>query len=277
MARVREIELPWRQQPQGRVEIDPRWLRRGLRYVYAPWAGHDIDATITGTKIGVTQAGLARGFGSTHGAGTSDRVTLPLTERTTLRTYVIRSVSAGDGGGGGYGRLFDKRVSGIQVETLLRDDGGGRMQYSVQRTLGSCDWTFSLPPANAVTTLALAHDASSSVTDPTVYRDGVPLTVTNIVRSAGSLVTNSDGYVLGNRGDAIRHWHGWIGEVLVFDDMLSEEELRALSRDVNTVWAQRSIHVPVSAGSLSLPDITALYAESILSDRVSYRATLNYA
>ena len=59
---------------------------------------------------------------------------------------------------------------------------------------------------------------------------------------------------------------------------VDRERSLALLADPWSLFApiRRRVPLPGAAPS-SVPDITAVIAESILSDRVSYRATLNYA
>ena len=128
-------DRPWDSQPQEVARPDDRWLQRGLVYASVPSMG-TWDAVnggfgvLSGTKEQIKDYGKARGFGSTFGAGTSDKHTSTLTANGVRRTYIIRLLINGTGGGT-FGRVFDKITGGAQSELLMCS--GSNLEYQRAR------------------------------------------------------------------------------------------------------------------------------------------------
>src|SRR5512139_3914486 len=163
----------------------------------------------------------------TFGGVATDRAVTSLTAHATERTYAIWVKTTGTGGGG-LGRIFDKRVSASVDRELLRYDSNS---YVYQRNWNSVAGQWSIAaPDNAWHHVALSYDASSAANDPLMYLDGASQVVTEGATPSGTLQTNTDAYVLGNRGAAWdRNWAGDLAEFAVWDAILTPAEIAALA------------------------------------------------
>lgn len=181
---------------------------------------------------------MARGFGPTFGSGTTDHIATPLTSHAVTRTYSMWSYRR-TLGGTGLGRIFDKRSSGAQVE-LWRVDGTNPANelylYERSWSAGLASWGFPVVnvSANVWHHLAVSYDGGSSVNAPVMYVDGVAQVLTQAVGSGGTLNTNADPYILGNRAnDNARNWDGLNAEWAVWNRILSAAEIATLARGVS--------------------------------------------
>jgi hypothetical protein len=173
---------------------------------------------------------MARGFGSTLGAGSTDSIAIPLTAHATQRSYSIFVYRNGSGAGN-FGRIFDKRVSGAQTETLYVGD----TNYAYLRAWSGAqavEWRMTAPSAGAFRHVGVSYDGSSTANDAIMYLDGVSQTVSEAAGPpSGALVTNEDSYVLGNRkNDSARVWNGILAEFGVWDAILTAEEMASLAQ-----------------------------------------------
>ena len=124
--------IPLRRRQHGQPAVArpaQRWIDRGLIYadLLTTYPANTITGqpdTITGTKVTTTPWGLARGFGTTVGVASTDRVLTTLSAHPLQRTWIIRSIRTGSGGGG-LGRYFD--VSSAVF--LLDDNTTSRYQF----------------------------------------------------------------------------------------------------------------------------------------------------
>jgi hypothetical protein len=169
---------------------------------------------------------VALGFGSTHGAGTTDRVHTTLTAHSILRTYAFWLYFSG-GGGGGFGRVFDKLTGATQAEALFHQ-GGPILRYLRQWTSAGT-WSANAPSVNTWTHVVITYDAGSTANDAAFFYNGVSQGVSELNTPSGSLVNNSDVYVLGNRGAADVNWDGRLAEWAVWDAILGTAEISALA------------------------------------------------
>lgn len=201
---------------------------------------------------------MARGFGSTDGVGTTDKITTALTSHATQRSYFLWTYRHGDGGGSGFGRMFDKLTAGSTVELLFNDGFNtpfNRYFYQRNWSGGNSQWAWTRPSADAWHSIGVAYDASSASNDPTVYQDGSIATVSNISRGSGSPLTNTDPYVLGNRGsDNARNWDGREGEYAVWDRILTADEWVSLSKGFSPLFFPNGLveYVPMVRDLVSL-------------------------
>lgn len=165
--------------------------------------------------------------------GVGDQITTPFTAHATRRTYSLWSYRRGDGGGG-FGRLFDKRTTSGEVETFhnraVGTSNGDTYMYSRTFSGTSGFWTISRPTANVWHHICVVYEAVAG-SQPTIYVDGIQQSVTALSTTSGSPVTNSDAYVIGNRAnDGARAWDGRIAEFAIWDALLTASECGALAR-----------------------------------------------
>lgn len=166
--------------------------------------------------------------------GADGKLTTNLSTHAAKRTYSLWTYRRGDGGGG-FGRMFDKRTAGSEVETFHNRASGAANgdTYMYTRAFSGTSgfWTIPRPSANAWHHLCIVYEAVAG-TNPAIYTDGVPQAVTPAGGpTSGSPLTNTDAYVIGNRGnDNARAWDGRLAEFAIWDELLSAAECGALAR-----------------------------------------------
>lgn len=244
-----------------------RWIDRGLIYAdllttYPANAVTGRPDTLTGTKVTTTPWGLARGFGTTVGVASTDRVLTTLSGTVASRTIIVRYVRAGAGGGSA-GRVFDNTQ-----EQVNYSDGTSLLSFSRDFSTTDGAWT---TPASGVGTatntpfvFAIAYDASSTANNPGIYINGSPVTVTRATAPVGSFAAGSTAYSLGNRAAGDRAFNGSLSDFLVFDSILTDGEIAELA-DPSRIWADRSIWVPVAAAGATFKSAWARGCNTVIS------------
>ena len=233
------------QQPQAAAEIN--WghpLARKLVFADLIATGANAvtkqKSTIVGTKKIVTQAGCARGFGATLGAGASDNVEIAFSESIDDLTIFVRATRNG-AGGGNFGRVYEKRVSGAQVDALLCVNDAGQARYRASRQFsgGECVDDFGWSPTGVPTNIVLLKRADPAYVSRLFY-DGVEQALVNSAHTSGTLVTNTDNFVIGNRkSDSARAFDGLLSDFMLFAGHLDQGEIEALSENPYQIYAPR--------------------------------------
>lgn len=240
------IRLPNLRQPSGaRPRIDrTNPIARGLAYWTLPGFASPGQITV-GTSFRTTPAdGVVRGFGSTFGTGSTDSLEVPFNTHSTQRTFIVSCYLNG-GGGGGLGRIVEKRVSGAQTEILFFNSSTNEINFGAVRSVSAGQWVTSFSTGRRAV-IAVTYDASSTANDPVIYIDGSPVTITETLTPNGTITTNTDNYVLGNRkNDNARNLDGWIGSFFVWDRILTPAEIARISANPWQIF--RPIVVPVKA------------------------------
>lgn len=171
------------------------------------------------------------GYGSAVNFVTTstDKVVTDVVTHATLRSYSAWVYRRG-AGGGGIGRIFDKRVAGSQVELWNSDLGGGTWTYERDWSTGTPKWQITAPSSNAWHHIVVTYDSSSSANNAIWYVDGVTVVVNqNGGAFSGTPNTNTDAFVIGNRGnDNARGWDGLIDDFRIYDRILTQQEVTDL-------------------------------------------------
>lgn len=277
MARTRELALPRRSQPQGVATVDPRW---GLRPEIA-WLGSAPSVmrpgamgTVTGFVTGVSRAGLAITGNGANGNGVT--IAGGSTAAHSAATFVV--VCLRNGLGDAYHGLVSLTgQSGVNKGIFLSDNGEGKELAIVRGGVVAMSSVGNVPAHEWITVVA-----SWRQSDGYNYVTYCPLDGGAIVESSGThsgAMLGGDGtYCVGRGRSDIPSWKGDIAMAVASFDWLPLQMARELLSNPWRLLAPISRRVPLpGAAPAGVPDITALYAESPLSDRVSYRATLNYA
>jgi subtilisin-like proprotein convertase family protein len=170
-----------------------------------------LDPTPTSAKIG----------GGQNWDAIDDKVTITnLTAEPTQATYSawIKPNSGGElpgCGAGGCGRIFDKRTSGAEVlNWYVEGDTYNRMTLNQQFSTNQGSWhtaSGSIIPGNQYY-VVVTYDSSSDTNDPVMYINGQSVAATEGTMPSGSPNSNTDPYVIGNRGNQDRTFDGWIDE-----------------------------------------------------------------
>lgn len=252
----KEILLPWGRQPQGeQVRPHQRWLDKGL--VYADLLTDprntvtDSGDTVTGTKVATAPWGLSRGFGTTVGVASTDRIQTTLSTHPVQRTWILRNVRTGTGGGN-LGRFFD-----VSAVFLLDDNSTSRYQFGRAASSVNGFWQIAFPANGVPGVVAVSYDETTGLSAvPSMYLDGIKRTLLAATQPTGTLTAKTGSFVVGNSSAGNRNYNGRLSDFLVFDSILSDGEIAELA-DPSRVWEDQRIWVPVSAGgavSLTVAD-----------------------
>ncbi len=277
MARTRELALPRRSQPQGVATVDPSW---GLRPEIA-WFGSAPSVmrpgamgTVTGFVTGVSRAGLAITGNGANGNGVT--IAGGSTAAHSAATFV--AVCRLNGVGGAYQGLISLTgQSGSNKGIYVADDGSGRGLAIVRGGVAGMSAVTSVPSDQWIVVVASwrQSDGYNYVTYSTL--DGGAIVESSGTHS-GAMLGGDGTYCVGRGRSDIPSWNGDIAMAVASFDWLPLQMARELLRNPWRLLAPMSRREPLPGAAPSgVPDITAVIAESILSDRVSYRATLNYA
>ncbi len=166
---------------------------------------------------------MARGFSTTYGIATTDKIVSSLTAHGLQRTYSIWFYF----NSGSNNRIFCKQISGgTQIEQFLTDTGGATYRYSRTWSGGNNDFTIVSPSNSVWHHYGITYDGSDVNNAALIYLDGVPATVTQAAGpTTGTISTNTDNYHIGNRGAGDRVANGLHAEFAVWDRILTPQEI----------------------------------------------------
>jgi hypothetical protein len=202
---------------------------------------------------------MARGFGATLGAGTTDRIASALAAHATQRSYAIRSLKNGDGGGS-QGRLWTVIRPDTNAFDVF-DYSGGVYRYIRSWTTQIGIWSIT-PPSNSVWhSLVLTYNGGATTNTPVIYVDGASVTVTPVLAHFGSLDTTGTVFQIGNEVGGIRNWDGSLAEFAVWDRLLTATEANRLGIGYSPAFfpTSRVEYIPMridNVGQAGTPTIT---------------------
>lgn len=196
---------------------------------------------------------MSRGFGGTLGVGSTDAITTRCTSNGTgQRSYSMWFKRNGDGGGGA-GRLWEKRTAGAQVDVCQATSV--TLEFDRNRSGGVAAWKTTAAPSTGVWHhLVITYDASSTSNAPIFYVDGIVAASSQVAAPVGTVNTNTDPYVIGNRtNDNARNWDGLLSGFTIWDNiLLSPSEVMAIYNGASPMQIQPSnliLYVPMDGVS----------------------------
>lgn len=207
---------------------------------------------------------MARGFGSTRGSGTTDKVVTTLTANSSTISMFIWSNRNGHGGGG-RGYMVDSPNSAAAGRGLILfdNDPATAGTYSVVQSFGvgnstTVHWT--APSANVWSAIGFSYDNGSGSNNPTVYQDGVKLTpgsgLTVDLNGTGTAEAPNGVSTIGNRNaDNARNWDGDLAEFGCWNAILTDDEFFALCKGYSPLLIRPASlveYVPMVRDNLSL-------------------------
>jgi hypothetical protein len=169
---------------------------------------------------------MARGFGTTDGAASTDAVTTVYAANHTTISFLIHAYRTG-AGGGNLGRLFNK---GANTPQFYHDSANSRYVLDIAWSGGTGSWSIPENAATAWAVFLITYDGSSASNDPVIYINGVSQTVTELAAPSGTISTTAENYVIGNRSDGIRVWNGRLAEFAIWSRVLTAVEIANLSQ-----------------------------------------------
>jgi hypothetical protein len=172
---------------------------------------------------------MARGFDTTFGSGTTDKIASALATIPTTVSFLIYTNRNGEGGSG-FGRIIEVDEVGGGL-LLFNSNGLQAATYGLGRE-SAVPWYYywTRPSASVWSRILITIDRSGSAA-PVVYQDGSTVTV-NIsgVNAGWSSGTPSTPWTLGNRNVAAnRVWNGLLAEFAVWNVILTAAEGVALT------------------------------------------------
>lgn len=218
------IPSRWTKQPTGLVEVDRSHpLANQLAYAFA---GNNLtNETLVGTKQFASSNGIVRGFGSTVGVGTTDKITTPLIEGSVLTT-IFAVVDKRGNGGGGLGRITQNAMGSI-----IQAGGAGANRLFVNHSTTQGVWFLPDLLTGFSGACAVTHDASSNANLPRCWLKGVEGTVTVSTAPVGTRTTTATAVNIGNVVAGTGVFDGYIGPYYLFRRVLSPAEVVELTRN----------------------------------------------
>lgn len=124
----------------------------------------------------------------------------------------------------------------MMAKGALADEGllhaeTGSGSYRLQRGYDAvtAEWSVPRPSVGVWHHVCFTHDGTTAA--PLGYLDGAPVTVTQTSAPAGSVFTNTDPYVIGNRAGFDRSFPGDLAELGVWNRVLAPGEVRSVWRN----------------------------------------------
>jgi hypothetical protein len=192
---------------------------------------------------------MARGFGSTLGGGTTDKVT------TTYGTVGTQMSYSGwffqrAAGGSSLGVLFAQTGGGVG-EALF--NSGSTWAFGAEWTTTDGSWSVVRPSLSNWHHLLLTYDGSNTANNPVVYINGSSVTVTRITGPAGTRTPSGANFNIGNRADSTLWWDGHIAEFAIWDRILTAGDATALSKGYSPLFLRNSLkeYVPLLRDNVS--------------------------
>lgn len=200
------------------------------------WTNHnDVDGlspTLVGTKARTFQViETIRGYGSTYGVGSTDKLTTNLTlpNGFTIAFYLIYNGL----GGGSVGRILS--TNGANEDTIIRVFGGTALAFSRDTTApGAVARTITIPTVGVLTHNVIVCYPDTTVA-PDWYFNGIASTASSSTSTGSYQDTGYVDWNIGNRSAGDRNWDGAIGGFTVWNRPLNAIEAWSLY-DPATRW-----------------------------------------
>ena len=278
-------------QPSGPVPLDPYWLKRGLvlydvgnGWIWTKKGGWQGTSSRVGPPKLQTTAkyGAVKGYGPTHGTGTTDRTDGPsLDPASGIRSWLLFSYANGYGGGN-LGRIMQpagKAGNTIGDESwYISSASSYEILYQRVTDAANGAWAISgAPVLGAWVGYGYTHDQRTVGQTPAMYKNGGVVSTSVVTASTGAYQTGAITLDIGNRStDGVRGWDGMLGPKLIFDHPesgLTAAEHKLLYENPHQVALLAARRSPAAtAGTISPPLLTntsTLYAPVVGSGGLS--------
>lgn len=173
------------------------------------------------------------GTGASFPGSGSNRVTVPSTADISDVFHnggtFIGWLQVDSDGGGGSGRVFDKRSSGNNDGIALWARPSDELRFVQDFSSSEGRWDFPMS-FGALHHLVIVYDASDTANDPVCYVDGVAVTVTETVTPSGTVDSDAgNNLYFGNRQDSFnRALDGILDELRFIKTPLTADEVTAI-------------------------------------------------
>lgn len=235
--------------------------------------------TATGTKLQQSYIGTGRGFGSTDGAGTTDKVLTDIVGTQGPRTYFVLAKLNG-WGGGNFGRLIDGTTVNQELFYISSAGNGGLIYYRTFsggiRTALTVDPNSVSNQFGKITSYSVSFDASSPSNQPELYIAGTRYAFFSLDGVPTGTANSTGAFYIGNRGtDNLRNIDGTIYLVLVFDRMLSAAEHKSLTENPWQVFAPETI--PLFWTGVTARNTATASVSAVIKAGITATASVNAA
>lgn len=276
MPGARQILRPWTHQPQEVVRPS-EWARsRGLGSLLLPSLGlRDLQDGGTWTPWGTAPVGGVgpHGVGVDATAAFGGLMLLPrVTQATPAQTHIILVQTTGSSGAYA-GLVGTAKADGSQASLFVQRQGTDA-GWDIWSSSTSIPWSSPTSASIGPSLIVVTGDASGT----TAYVDGV--VAMSSISVAPAAFSDSRLVLFGERGaSAAYSIKGTLYVYAHLTQRLSADEVAGLS--VTSIWrhllAPQRIAVPKASAAPAVPDITAVYADSVTTSSVTPRVTLDFA
>ena len=160
---------------------------------------------------------MARGFGTTWGAASTDKVVTTLTSNPTI--FTISSWLYNDTGGHSLPRAWSKAGNHDLYET------SSKYKFIQTFSITNGDWTtFGIPAEATWEHFFMTYDGTTDTNDPNFYFDNSLDNESTATQSVGTMSTNAAAWTIGNIDTIDRVWGGGIAEWAIWNRVLNSTE-----------------------------------------------------
>lgn len=194
---------------------------------------------------------MARGFGTTYGThGTTDELRIAADDSFTLPDPCTVSIRFFHGSANN-DRLVDYGNGGAPLISASSDV----LYFTAHHwSGGAAFWTLGAATTGTWRGIAASYDGSDTGHVPSVYVDGSAATPTEVAAPSGSYAPVAGTLTLGNRPPGGRVIDGMLAEFAIWQGVLSDDVLQALSKGFSpSFWPNnRIVYVPLIRDTVDL-------------------------
>lgn len=232
---------------------------------------------------------MSRGFNTTLGAATTDKIVSAYTALPSSISIALFVNRNGDGGDT-YGAFCEAESDGGQNIIFGNDSGNNGFRFFRGWGAGGSTgarWWAPRAATGAAHHYGVSYNGSATTNDPLMYLDGVSQTVTqDTANPSGTINTTAGVWALGNRNsDHSKCWDGTLEGFAIWTRILSAGEFAALAAGVppesfSTNLVESVPMISANTGLAGTPTITGtavqasmapFYAPSRKSDTRRFR------
>ncbi len=202
---------------------------------------------------------MALGFGTVLGAAASDRVS-SAAEVVPAQVSIHLWTNRNGEGPSSFGRMIGR---GGGVFDIVNNQGNVASTYAFGSISSSVYWRWTRPAASIWVPIGVSVDTALSSNNPTVYQEGVKLTVGSGLTQVGvdtAYDVASTAWCVGNRpSDTLRNWDGMLAEAAIWNVILTDDEFYALQKGVSPdqIRPESLIHYVPMARSGAIDKVAA--------------------
>lgn len=197
---------------------------------------------------------MSRGFGTTNGSGTTDKILSGyagnMTTSLSFHTWVWRTGA----GGGNFGRIIDQ-ANGVQI---AQDNAASTYYFIAPFSTTAGVWDITAPGTGAWVSFGFRYNGAATTNDPAFFLSGTAATITNEVTPVGTFGSGTGAWTIGGRAsDNARHWNGKIAEPCLWQGvLLTDQNFTDLAAGIP----------PLSISPSSIPFYPPFWGDQVLDE-----------